>query len=252
MVKVYDTFLFFNELDLLEIRLNILDDYVDYFVLCEANQTFSGKDKKLYYKENKHLFEKFNHKIIHVEVPFYKCYDVARRNLWYQRNMIEKGLKDALHNDIIMLSDIDEIPNPKLFKDIFNKEGIKTLQLYSFYYYLNLLLNEFMNCTRVFKKSDLQKLNMAQIRHIKNEVIERSGWHFSFLGGVEKIKYKIQSFGHQEYNTKEILDKVEKNVQEHKDLFNRKDAKFLKVKIANNFPPYLIKNQDKYQHHILK
>ena len=53
MAKVYDTFLFFNELDLLEIRLNILDDYVDYFVLCEANQTFSGKDKKLYYKENK-------------------------------------------------------------------------------------------------------------------------------------------------------------------------------------------------------
>ena len=63
--KIYDIFTFFNELELLEIRLNILDKYVDYFVLVEATETFSGKPKKLYYEENKHLFKKFEHKIIH-------------------------------------------------------------------------------------------------------------------------------------------------------------------------------------------
>ena len=66
--KIYDCFPFFNELDLLEIRLNYLDPYVDHFVLCESNVTFSGISKKYFYLENKNLFEKFEHKIIHVAV----------------------------------------------------------------------------------------------------------------------------------------------------------------------------------------
>lgn len=64
-MKVFDVFPFFNELDLLEIRLNILDPHVDYFVLSKSTKTFSGLDKPLYYKENKEKFKKFNHKIIH-------------------------------------------------------------------------------------------------------------------------------------------------------------------------------------------
>ena len=64
-MKVFDVFPFFNELDLLEIRLNVLDPYVDFFVLSEGTKDFQGSDKVLYYKENKDRFEKFNHKIIH-------------------------------------------------------------------------------------------------------------------------------------------------------------------------------------------
>ena len=67
-MKIYDIFIFFNELDLLEIRLNILDLYVDYFVIVECTETFSGLVKPLYYKENKDLFKKWNHKIIHYVV----------------------------------------------------------------------------------------------------------------------------------------------------------------------------------------
>ena len=66
--KIIDCFTFYNELDMLTYRLNILNDIVDYFVLVEATHTHVGKEKPLFYKENKHLFEKFNHKIIHIVV----------------------------------------------------------------------------------------------------------------------------------------------------------------------------------------
>ena len=103
--KIYDCFPFFNELDLLEIRLNYLDPYVDYFVLCEAKVTFSGISKKLFYAENKDLFKKFEHKIIHVVVddtpPELIGVDPFRTDQ-HQRNSVIKGLDNCSDDDIII------------------------------------------------------------------------------------------------------------------------------------------------------
>ena len=144
--KVYDCFPFFNELDLLEIRLNYLDPVVDYFVLCESKVTFSGIPKKLFYQENKHLFKKFEHKIIHVVVDDtpkeYIRVDPFKTDQ-HQRNSVIKGLQKCNDHDIIITSDLDEFPNVNVIwnMDSFYKEGVLFhLAQDMFYYYFNLFL----------------------------------------------------------------------------------------------------------------
>jgi beta-1,4-mannosyl-glycoprotein beta-1,4-N-acetylglucosaminyltransferase len=113
-------------------RLNILNDVVDYFVLVEATHTHIGKEKPLFYQENKHLFEKFNDKIIHVVVDDfsykYPNINIENEEQWinerYQRDCISRGLNklSLQNNDVITITDLDEIPNPKLLKKIKNTE----------------------------------------------------------------------------------------------------------------------------------
>lgn len=254
--KVYDTFLFFNELDLLEIRLNILNDYVDYFVIGECANTFTGNKKPLYFNENKKRFEKFLGKIIYVKIPpkkFNKVWD----NDFYQRNYLIKGLKNAKINDIIHLSDLDEIPNPITLKNIIPllKDKIFSLNQFLFYYYLNNLNLEVWNRAKVFKFGSMKNFDLQTIRDLEiNNLlpctyVNDGGWHFSYLGGVEKIKYKIKSFAHQEYNKKEYLDNIKDNLKKtDEDIFNR-FTKFVKVKIqGDNYPKWLVENKEKYKH----
>lgn len=112
-MKIYDCFQFFNELDLLEIRLNVLNDHVDYFVLTESTVTFSGLNKPLYYQENKDRFEKFNDKIIHVVVEDTPDGNPFERDV-FQKNAIIRGLQDCEDDNIILTSDLDEIPDPEI------------------------------------------------------------------------------------------------------------------------------------------
>jgi beta-1,4-mannosyl-glycoprotein beta-1,4-N-acetylglucosaminyltransferase len=130
-MKIYDCFIFYNELELLELRLRILDSHVDYFVLVEATKTKSGKKKSLYYEENKDKFKKWKDKLIHVIVEdmpkpgkftlnnIYQLDSKLNLGRWrletHQINQIKKGLKKAKDEDIILVSDLDEIPNPKKF-----------------------------------------------------------------------------------------------------------------------------------------
>ena len=256
MPKIYDTFLFFNELDLLEIRFNILNDYVDYFVIGECINTFTGNKKPLYFKENKARFSKFHDKIIYVEIPpknFKKAWD----NDFYQRNYLIKGLKNAKLNDVIHLSDLDEIPNPDALKYILPiiENDIFSLNQFLFYYYLNNLSLEKWNRAKVFRLGSIKNFDLQTIRDLEiNKLlkcwyVENGGWHFSYLGGSEKIKYKIKSFAHQEFNKKEYLDNIEENMKkDNQDIFNR-FSKFVKVKVRKDiYPKWLVENKDKYQH----
>jgi beta-1,4-mannosyl-glycoprotein beta-1,4-N-acetylglucosaminyltransferase len=109
----YDCFSFFNELDILEIRLNVLNEYVDYFVIGESKQTFSNKAKPLHYLENKSKFEKWNHKIIHVEHPILTKYRDSFDIAAFQKDNLKKGLIDAKDEDTIYFGDVDEIWKPK-------------------------------------------------------------------------------------------------------------------------------------------
>jgi beta-1,4-mannosyl-glycoprotein beta-1,4-N-acetylglucosaminyltransferase len=122
-MKVYDCFTFFNEFKQLEIRLNELDGIVDYFVLVEATKTFSGQKKPLYFFENCENVAPFLKKIIHVVVD--DMPDPVNGNRWpleeYQRNCIQKGLSNCSPNDIIIISDVDEIPNYNTLKIIVDR-----------------------------------------------------------------------------------------------------------------------------------
>ena len=146
-MQIIDCFTFYNELDLLTYRLNILNDVVDYFILVEATDTHAGFVKPLFYNENKHLFEKFKDKIIHIIVDDFSFkhpnIDFTKDNQWenerYQRNCIKKGLdKLRLNNqDLIIIADLDEIPDPNTLLKIKQqniKINIVKLEL-DFYYY---------------------------------------------------------------------------------------------------------------------
>ncbi|MDE6220450.1 MAG: glycosyltransferase, partial [Lachnospiraceae bacterium] len=140
---VYDCFQFFNELDILKIRLNVLDPVVDRFVISEATETFSGLKKPLYYEENKEMFVEFQDKIIHVVVD-----DTPRGADWgtherdtFQKNAVTRGLKDCTDDDIVIFSDLDEIPNPDKIREIlqnFQEDKIYHFAQRLFYCYLNM------------------------------------------------------------------------------------------------------------------
>ena len=133
---IYDCFSFFNELDLLEIRLNTLDSIVDKFILVESTLTHTGKAKPLYYAENKNRFEKFNNKIIHIivdEFPYFQNIN-TREMAWIrencQRNAILRGIpKPANDDDYLIIADLDEIPSPEAIKKALSYNGVTHLSL---------------------------------------------------------------------------------------------------------------------------
>ena len=115
----YDCFMFGGyDLDILELRFNILDPFVDYFILGESDQTFSGKPKPRYYHENRERFKRWEKKIICVNVPNYETVDPFER-AGFQKEYLKIALHDCQDDDIIMFGDVDEIPSPEIIKQFY-------------------------------------------------------------------------------------------------------------------------------------
>ena len=282
-IKIYDTFLFFNELELLEIRLNILDQYVDYFVIVEATETFTGIPKKLYYDENKDLFKKWRHKIIHYiikdtpkneedlknKLKEKKLNDLEKKIIidtlnsdniphgsqtqwlreFYQKENIKKALVDVKDNDFCFLSDLDEIWNPDIIID-YSKDCVFKFMQSCYIYFLNNRSNENWRgwtgtVATKYKNIRTGCLNYLRRRNkMKYTSLKNGGWHFTFQGGVDKIKKKIESYGHQEINTNKIKSQIENNILYNKDIRRR----HIKFWIDNdNLPVYILKNKIKYK-----
>lgn len=240
---IYDTFCFFNEFDILEIRLNILDPYVDFFVLCESTQTFSGKPKPLYYQENKELFAKWNHKIIHHVVGDFETSSAFERAA-YQKDSIREKLQNCNPEDIIYYGDVDEIWKPKEIGD-----KIYKLRQLNYCYYVNNRSSEEWRGTSVCKYKNLINLNNLRANH--QNIIEDGGWHFTNMGGVEKVLQKLDAYDHQEKNTERNRKNLQKRFKENKDYVGRIfDWKWKRFKFwmdESDLPKYLIENKDKYK-----
>jgi beta-1,4-mannosyl-glycoprotein beta-1,4-N-acetylglucosaminyltransferase len=278
-MKIYDCFPFFNELDLLEIRLNYLDSVVDYFVICESNVTFSGKSKKLFYGENKDLFKRFQHKIIHVivdDTPQELIGVDPFRTDQHQRNSVIRGLDNCSDEDIIITSDLDEFPDINKIKNI--KEFYEPNVLFHFaqgmyYYYFNLretsgkllshsgefdgIKNKKWLGTKLCNYGFLKKHGVDKLRHpVMREPGRRiadGGWHFTYVGGHKKttasqrVLLKIECAAHQEFNNSFYKLRVKENINNHKDVFFR-DSNFEIVELSDNFPAYIIENKEKFKH----
>jgi beta-1,4-mannosyl-glycoprotein beta-1,4-N-acetylglucosaminyltransferase len=257
---IYDCFIFFNELDLLEIRLNILNDVVDKFVIVEATKTFSNLGKPLYFKDNKERFKKFESKIIHIIVDDYPPFESAWDYEWHQRNCVTRGLTDCKNDDVILISDLDEIPNPEKIIKYKDFTGIKVFKQNMFYYYLNnlSLKTPYWTGTKMLSYQEFLKneSNSQKVRHLRGRLINAGGWHFSYLGGAEKIAEKIKSFSHQEYNSSEYTDliKIKERVEKGEDLFSKKNKKiYACIEIDESFPKYIADSAyTKYNHLICK
>jgi beta-1,4-mannosyl-glycoprotein beta-1,4-N-acetylglucosaminyltransferase len=264
-MKIVDCFTFYNELDLLTYRLNLLYEVVDYFIIVEAKHTFIGNEKILYYNENKDKYKEFSDKIIHVivnDMPYkYPNVNVDNNDVWknenHQRNAISRGInniKILSDSDVIIISDLDEIPDPRTLYKIKNGEiivDINILQMDLYYYNLNTRLRDKWYHSKILTYKRYVDLKMCcnDIRKLNLPVINNGGWHLSYFGDKNFIKNKLENFSHQEFNNSEYtdLDKIEKRVQNSEDLFNiNKNFKKLKIEDNNYLPLDYSKYLTKY------
>jgi beta-1,4-mannosyl-glycoprotein beta-1,4-N-acetylglucosaminyltransferase len=249
---IYDCFPFFNELDLLEIRLNILNDVVDRFVIVEGTKTHTNKTKSLFFKKNRKRYAKFNNKITYIVVDDFPDFVDTWGYEIFQRNCISRGLVNCKPDDVILISDLDEIPNPDVIVRFCERPGIQVLKQKFFYYYLNCENQKhryWLAGTRMLHYQDLTG-TVTDITKKKGKKIPHGGWHFSYLGGVDKIIDKIESFAHSEYNTEYYKnpERIKRLIKERKDIFDRRDYTFKVVKIDNTFPEYIRRNTERLKH----
>jgi len=255
--KVVDCFTFYNEIYLLFYRLTILSDVVYKFILVESNYTHTGVKKELFYEKNKHLFTRWENKIIHiiVDLPFIvPTINILKNEQWineqYQRNCIDNGIKQLTLNndDLIIVSDLDEIINPNIIKCLINKTiGLDHINGFAlsqdlYYYNLNTLHCEKWTRSKIVKYEYYKKTTPQEIRENNTlSILDNAGWHLSYFGDSSFIKNKLTNFGHQEYNND--FYKNEKNIENainnNSDLFNRSYVPISYIDINKNrcLPP---------------
>ena len=291
-MKIFDCFMYFDEDMLLEIRLNELEKFVDKFVIVESNHTHSGIRRKLLFDINK--FSKFKDKIIYVIVDsqpkvILKILEkdtqdikntkfimnaVKREN--FQRNEIFRGLHDAKPNDLILLSDLDEIPDLNTINIKQLPYKIILFKQKNFYYKFNLCLENYdWFGTKACKYKDL--ISPQWLRNVKNKkypfwrldifftikkyqdihIVNDGGWHFSYFKDAKGIEEKLKSYlHHHEYDldplgVTKIKKMIESNIPVYDLKTDMKKSKFankkqLKVQKDLELPKYIINNKKKY------
>jgi hypothetical protein len=287
--KIYDCFYFFNEVDILEIRLEILSKYVDKFVIFESNRTFSGNEKGSNFLANKERFDRFSHQIIYYwledspldrESVTSKLHDprssqlqktIAVRTL-NSKNVplgpgnshwtIEAFQKEALHlaiegledRDLVFISDVDEIWNPEA-KIRLRENSIYIFKQIPYMYKLNNRSNEHWHNWTGTTLATYKKIRDSSINDMRTHgripriTVLNGGWHFSFQTDTFGIREKLLSYGHQEINTPQVHADLEDSLKNNKDIRGR-GAKFRKTE--KKLPQYLLSNKTKFSRMFLQ
>ena len=291
-MKIFDCFMYFDEEVVLDVRLNTLDKYVDYFVIVESSFTHKGDNKNLMFNHNK--FEKFKNKII------YLVYDKQPKGIEAvnendsedeksrkyilnaalrengQRNFIQNGLNKAENNDIILISDVDEIPN--LSEVNFNNISEKIIMFHQdmFYYKFDLKIpNLLWTGTKGCRKKYL--LSPQWLRNVKDrkyfpfridilfsekkyssiKFISNGGWHFSYIKTAEEIEHKLKSYlHHREFDEQSLsVEEIQNIIENKKAIYDLKvdkrvnkigdGSKLVKIKFEK-LPIYIQQNKHNY------
>ena len=253
---IIDCFVFYNEIDMLNYRLNLLNPIVDFFVLFESNHTFAGNHKELFYEKNKFLFEKFNHKIVHiiVDLPFvFPNINYDKEEQWvnerHQRSCVDIGLDQIMpsETDIIVISDVDEIPDPLTLMDVKHgriklpASGASLLQQ-MYYYNLSTRHSDVWFKSNMILYGDYVTTDANTLRDNGGLVkIPNGGWHLSYFGDKKFIRNKLMEFSHQEYNSDAYTaeDIIEQRINNKSNLFGRGYISMNYVNIIENdyLPP---------------
>lgn len=291
-MKIFDCFMYFDEEVVLDVRLNTLDKYVDYFVIVESSFTHKGDNKNLMFNHNK--FEKFKNKIIYLvydkqpkgieavnendsedeKSRKYILNAVLREN--GQRNFIQNGLNKAEDNDIILISDVDEIPN--LSEVNFNNISEKIIMFHQdmFYYKFDLKIpNLLWTGTKGCRKKYL--LSPQWLRNVKDrkyfpfridilfsekkyssiKFISNGGWHFSYIKTAEEIEHKLKSYlHHREFDEQSLsVEEIQNIIENKKAIYDLKvdkrvnkigdGSKLVKIKFEK-LPIYIQQNKHNY------
>ena len=261
-MAIYDCFQYFNEDHIVDLRLNILDKYVDYFVISESTKTHQGKSKKINFDVKN--FIKFKDKIKFVvadydkEINFQTHIGGESPVEQHQRNFLMEGIKDASPEDLIILSDSDEIPDLTKLENINKNKKFVAFSQKMFMYKLNLQNLDESNWigSKITKKKYIK--SMQSLRNLKfkkypfwridkhNLQIINGGWHFSFLQTPQQILTKIKSFSHGEFNNENINEKnIEEKILRNEDIFGR-GTNLRKIILDTSYPKYIYENKDKF------
>lgn len=284
-MKIIDCFIFYNEFDLLNYRLSLLNDHIDYFVLVESTHSFTGMEKPLYYNENKDKFKDFNHKIISIivdDIPFkFPNINIKNSNQWeneyHQRNAMKNGidiLKDILNDDdIILSSDLDEIPNPDILNEFKNNtfnlyiskdpsirysdkniidvkdsplkfDDKQLYQLELDMYYCNLRSRRnYWHGVKLLTYCAYKTLNIT-FQNMRNTyattlIIKNGGWHLSYFGDVDFIIEKFKNFSDVDYNNPRHLDKniLQHNIDNYINILDFSNLDIIPIEDNKNLPP---------------
>lgn len=238
-MKLADCFTFYNELDMLELRLAELHDIVTYFVLVEATKTHTGNDKPLYFQENKPRFEKYLDKIIHVVVDdFPETHDPWVRE-HFQRNAIDRGIVQIMDEiDTVTICDLDEIPDSDTLTSV-TVDRSYALEMDLYYYNFQCKHTKPWHLAKVLPLSEyLQIRKPEKIRHSAVPIMKRGGWHLSYFGDEHFIKNKIQNFAHQEYNSEEYTDLniIKNRMNTATDVYGRAEVEFERAPNSTYLP----------------
>lgn len=277
---VYDCIPFFNELDILKLRLNILNPVVDKFIIEEATVTFSGEPKELCFEKNKALFKEFLPKIEYIVVDDSPMDVTTHLRDKFQKNALARGLSEASEEDVIILSDVDEIPNPDALRKIiteFDKDKIYHFAQRMFYCFLNMeevsgsllsITGEFPKVerkmwlgTKVFGKKSIPANGIIELREAPTTApnavrVADGGWHFGYMGSRQesdvskRIGTKVVAAAHQEYNNQDILAEARDRLILGQDMFGRQ-ARFERVEVDESYPKYLLEHIGEYRHLIM-
>ena len=254
-MKIFDCFIFNHEIELLEIRLNIMDSVVDKFVITEGDKTFSGKPKTSHYLENKERFFKWEHKIIHNLITLPDANIPWDREIYSRNSALNLPIYED--EDLILMSDLDEIPNPKIIAEAdkwVQSDGHFTFQQKCYTYYLNNFYSDKWFGTRAATYKYMKNKTIDDVREgtedlskLTGYLVSNGGWHFTYCGGTDMIKHKIDSFCDTQYNHPQILDNIDNNLNANQDIFFR-GFRYQTMPIDNTFPDYILENQEKYKH----
>jgi beta-1,4-mannosyl-glycoprotein beta-1,4-N-acetylglucosaminyltransferase len=246
-MRVIDSFIFFNEIELLKLRLHYLNDVVDYFIISESNYTHSGKPKPYYLDEVlSELSEDIRNKIIRLKYePNITQFNFQKDIEWCdlgndywkleraQRNLITQNLSQFSLTDMFMVSDLDEIPSKETveeYQNVINENGemlknfCAVVKSKLFYYNFKTFQNDNWDGTVISTVGNTLQVGCDYLRYNRGQFysIEDGGFHFSTFGDVNRIRTKIQSFAHQELNKEQYVSdlNIEKSIQNKEDIYH--------------------------------
>lgn len=286
-LRLFECFPFFNELDILEIHLNILAPHIDYFVIVEATRNFMGQEKPLFFQENKERFAEFSDQIIHIIVDDLpeelnpSVEEAERRAMGFnreacQRRAMNRGLEDARSDDLIIISDVDEIIKPDALIEARKASAgrITYFEGVYYHYFLNWRLVGYkdLKTTRMIEMKNfkdghhlrktkgwrskslpgwveyLMWMPYAAGRHGKilgRQVMREGCWHLSFIMGSDEIRRKLQAYSHTERTTEDFIGegKIEQRIANKISMFGNQ----IEVEPIETLPQYIQDNLDKYK-----
>lgn len=247
---IIDAITFFNELDLLEFRLKLYEGLVDYHIICESNLTHSGLPKPYYLEQAWSRFSKWKNKIIYLQIEqsteglsFDKVtYYTPTNGSWVLEQQQRMSLllgQDIISDDAtVLIGDLDEFPETEALiaiKGMLNTDipfPLSFSQLFHYYYMncQNIGFERWWNGTVVSTGKQFKELGPQHLRDNRNTYrgVGNGGYHFSYLGGIEKIKEKIKSFAHTEFNREDITsdENIIRSLEKGEDIFKRPNVSY--------------------------